>query len=444
MLARVAGSLYWMSRYLERAEATLRLVRALCTSLMDSESALHTAGETLTGLERLLIDWGALDEDAMGENAIDAARDALHDETAFGSATYLVRADIEQGLGELVSRGRVTSDSFAGVRALFEQHLASGEDLGAGLTERELRYFVEQEWAQTAEAALASAAARIDHLKQQFAAAEEAREIADARLLDLGEQVRVKQFSCTVVGVLNAKGQAAMGNDQDTGRAALGVRVVVKLVHDHLAERRVRTIAQRIVGQDLRRAAENGRVPVHRGIPGGQTHIFGPEIPTQGEEFFIHQRLDRAGVNGTLPLRHGLEMQRRGHQRFPGSRGRIQDHVLVIEQFQNRLLLGWIQFQFPLHHVIQKPVQQVRAGSIRGGGQAAEQWVFDHREGDILAGKNDSTPRGSRIHVPFSAAAPSEFLPHRRRPIRQERCRRATRLETMRPRTIPAPTMIQK
>jgi len=31
----------------------------------------------------------------------------------------------------------------------------------------------------------------------------------------LGEQVRVKQFSCTVVGVLGSKGQAAMGNDQD-------------------------------------------------------------------------------------------------------------------------------------------------------------------------------------------------------------------------------------
>ncbi|HET7792227.1 MAG TPA: ABC transporter permease [Rhizobacter sp.] len=31
----------------------------------------------------------------------------------------------------------------------------------------------------------------------------------------LGEQVRVKQFSCTVIGVLNSKGQAAMGNDQD-------------------------------------------------------------------------------------------------------------------------------------------------------------------------------------------------------------------------------------
>ncbi len=31
----------------------------------------------------------------------------------------------------------------------------------------------------------------------------------------LGEQLRVKQFSCTVVGVLASKGQAAMGNDQD-------------------------------------------------------------------------------------------------------------------------------------------------------------------------------------------------------------------------------------
>ncbi|MES2958379.1 MAG: ABC transporter permease [Pseudomonadota bacterium] len=31
----------------------------------------------------------------------------------------------------------------------------------------------------------------------------------------LGEQLRIKQFSCEVVGVLASKGQAAMGNDQD-------------------------------------------------------------------------------------------------------------------------------------------------------------------------------------------------------------------------------------
>ena len=47
--SRAADNLFWLGRYLERAEATLRLVRSLCTSLMDSEAALHGAGETLTG-----------------------------------------------------------------------------------------------------------------------------------------------------------------------------------------------------------------------------------------------------------------------------------------------------------------------------------------------------------------------------------------------------------
>ncbi|MEO6353923.1 MAG: ABC transporter permease, partial [Burkholderiaceae bacterium] len=40
------------------------------------------------------------------------------------------------------------------------------------------------------------------------------RELFDARSA-LGAQLRVKQFSCDVVGVLASKGQGAMGNDQD-------------------------------------------------------------------------------------------------------------------------------------------------------------------------------------------------------------------------------------
>jgi hypothetical protein len=48
--SRAADNLFWLGRYLERAEATLRLVRSLCTSLMDSEAAVHTAGETLARL----------------------------------------------------------------------------------------------------------------------------------------------------------------------------------------------------------------------------------------------------------------------------------------------------------------------------------------------------------------------------------------------------------
>jgi len=70
----------------------LRLVRSLCTSLMDSEAALHGAGETLVRLQELLIAWGALDEDSLGCRALDAARETLHDQEAYGSVIHLVRA----------------------------------------------------------------------------------------------------------------------------------------------------------------------------------------------------------------------------------------------------------------------------------------------------------------------------------------------------------------
>jgi uncharacterized circularly permuted ATP-grasp superfamily protein/uncharacterized alpha-E superfamily protein len=89
--SRAADNLFWLGRYLERAEATLRLVRSLCTSLMDAEAAVHGSGETLTKLETLLIGGGALDESRMGARAFDAAQLALRDITAIGSVATLVR-----------------------------------------------------------------------------------------------------------------------------------------------------------------------------------------------------------------------------------------------------------------------------------------------------------------------------------------------------------------
>ena len=89
--SRAADNLFWLGRYLERAEATLRLVRSLCTSLMDSEAALHGAGETLERLQSLLIAWGAVEEEALGGRAADAASATLYDEDAYGSVISLVR-----------------------------------------------------------------------------------------------------------------------------------------------------------------------------------------------------------------------------------------------------------------------------------------------------------------------------------------------------------------
>jgi uncharacterized circularly permuted ATP-grasp superfamily protein/uncharacterized alpha-E superfamily protein len=88
---RAADNLFWLGRYLERAEATLRLSRSLCTSLMDAEAAIHGAGETLTRLQDLLFAWGAVGQEALGRRALEAARAALHDETAYGSVVNLVR-----------------------------------------------------------------------------------------------------------------------------------------------------------------------------------------------------------------------------------------------------------------------------------------------------------------------------------------------------------------
>ena len=88
--SRAADNLFWLGRYLERAEATLRLVRSLCTTLMDSEAALHSTGETLNRLLRLLVAWGALSKEALERGALDAANDALHDQDAVGSVIDLV------------------------------------------------------------------------------------------------------------------------------------------------------------------------------------------------------------------------------------------------------------------------------------------------------------------------------------------------------------------
>lgn len=90
--SRAADNLFWLGRYLERAEATLRLVRSLCTSLMESDAALHSSGETLARLQQLLIGSGALDPEVQGLGALGAARTALHDRTANGSVIFLVRA----------------------------------------------------------------------------------------------------------------------------------------------------------------------------------------------------------------------------------------------------------------------------------------------------------------------------------------------------------------
>jgi uncharacterized circularly permuted ATP-grasp superfamily protein/uncharacterized alpha-E superfamily protein len=118
---RAADNLFWLGRYLERAEATLRLARSLCASLMDADAAVHGAGETLAELQRLLFSWGALTPQAFGGRALDAARCALHDEGAPGSVINLVR---QAGRTASSMRERLSADFWSLLVGL-ERGLAS-------------------------------------------------------------------------------------------------------------------------------------------------------------------------------------------------------------------------------------------------------------------------------------------------------------------------------
>jgi uncharacterized circularly permuted ATP-grasp superfamily protein/uncharacterized alpha-E superfamily protein len=168
--SRAADNLFWLGRYLERAEATLRLVRSLCTSLMDAEAAVHGAGETLTKLQELLIAWEALDEDfPVGARALDAARPALLDAEAFGAVVTLVR------------RARRTAASLR--ERLSADFWTLLLNLESGLTDRNVRLNSEADALQLVETALRILAALAGLAQENMNRA------AGWRFMDIGRRI---------------------------------------------------------------------------------------------------------------------------------------------------------------------------------------------------------------------------------------------------------------
>ncbi|KQU54319.1 hypothetical protein ASG72_01320 [Bosea sp. Leaf344] len=88
--SRAADNLFWLGRYLERTEATLRLVRALLGRLLDADDASPGRSDTLRRLVNLLTAWGAAPGGKGQSPALQAAV-ALHDVEHYGSAHATVR-----------------------------------------------------------------------------------------------------------------------------------------------------------------------------------------------------------------------------------------------------------------------------------------------------------------------------------------------------------------
>ncbi len=92
--SRAADNLFWLGRYLERAEATLRLIRALGSPMRDPARANASGTSNLHSVERIqrmLVTWGATSQTARA-NPAKVAAEALQSEERFGSALSLVRS----------------------------------------------------------------------------------------------------------------------------------------------------------------------------------------------------------------------------------------------------------------------------------------------------------------------------------------------------------------
>jgi len=87
--SRAADNLFWLGRYLERAEATLRLLRALGTQREPGKGS-STALHSVERIQRLLVTWGATSQATRAQPAKVAA-EALQSQERFGSALSLLR-----------------------------------------------------------------------------------------------------------------------------------------------------------------------------------------------------------------------------------------------------------------------------------------------------------------------------------------------------------------
>jgi uncharacterized circularly permuted ATP-grasp superfamily protein/uncharacterized alpha-E superfamily protein len=87
--SRAADNLFWLGRYLERTEATLRLVRALLGRLIDTDPT-QGRNETLKRLANLLVAWGA-SPGGRGQTPAGQASAALHALDQYGSAIATTR-----------------------------------------------------------------------------------------------------------------------------------------------------------------------------------------------------------------------------------------------------------------------------------------------------------------------------------------------------------------
>jgi uncharacterized alpha-E superfamily protein len=98
LASQAADNLFWFGRYVERAEATVRILRAVLGSAIEVDSAAGTNPEVLEKLLAVLVDWGAISRKTMAKSVPEVCFAALGETGLPGGVAALFAAMRRAGL----------------------------------------------------------------------------------------------------------------------------------------------------------------------------------------------------------------------------------------------------------------------------------------------------------------------------------------------------------
>src|SRR5262249_7089520 len=130
--SRAADNLFWLGRYMERTEATLRLVRALLARISESDRS----EQDIEPITSLLDSWGAVPDDLPTTRPVAIARAAL--QRADQAASVPALASSAPSAGSVI-RDRVSPDTWRTLTRLVatcDAPLGGSSDFEAAMAER--------------------------------------------------------------------------------------------------------------------------------------------------------------------------------------------------------------------------------------------------------------------------------------------------------------------
>ena len=191
--SRAADNLFWFGRYLERAEAILRILRCLCARSVELDSMRGDAANSLKALSNFLVAWGAVPAELLEKGRLAAIAHALGSEEDYGSAFANVR--FAYGAASVI-RERLSVDSFKLLGKLEAQLRIDADEIAN-----------EAEASEIADRALVTLSA-ISGLAQ-----ENVNRVAGWRFLDIGRRVERAINTCRYVRSFAS--DTATANDLD-------------------------------------------------------------------------------------------------------------------------------------------------------------------------------------------------------------------------------------